>query len=235
MESSASEPLSHVLDLVCELAIKKPWLRQECGWVLYSCLLTLPPSTKWVAESILVSLLSHNLCQTPEGVAAWLAVKQRFSDVKFPLDVWKHDNPLYKKDKSLLAKAMRDATPKHEDDDNAKHAQGGAVWKAQLHFAWETVLGSLYSNTDESGQLRDPKLISFEHFWTEAVDGKLLHCVRSGNASGMSANVIRIFVRSIKQFRAEAHRILSLPCRTQLRSIAIAPNDIKRQRYENAH
>lgn len=180
MESSTSGPLGYLLDLVCELAIKKPWLRQECGWVLYSCVLTLPASAKWVAESVLVSLLSHNLIRTPEGVAIWLAVKQRFSGVRFPKDIWKHDNPLYKKDKSLLAKAMRDATPKHDDDDNTHRAQGGAVWKAQLHFAWKTVLDSLYSNTDESGQPRDAKLITFEHFWTEAVDGRLTPCLRSG-------------------------------------------------------
>ena len=171
-QEQVAEPLNELLGVLCGLAKKKPWLRQECGWLLFKCVSSLPGSANWVTENILASLVAHNLICTPEGVAIWLAAKQKFPEISFPKDIWKHDNPLYKKEKSLLAKVMRDATPKNEDDPKDQQAQGTAIWKPQLHFAWETVLEHLYSNIDEAGESINSKLVPFEQFWTEVVDGE---------------------------------------------------------------
>ncbi|KKY23009.1 putative dna polymerase [Phaeomoniella chlamydospora] len=170
---SATPALITLLDLICELANKKPWMRQECGWVLYGCIAGSSQIGSDVAETILSALNSHKLIRSPEGVAIWLAVTQKFPKAMLPRDVWKHDNPLHKKENALLAKVMRDATPRGDDESKGQEAQGSATWNATLHFAWPAVLRILYENIDKDGESTKSKLIPFEQFWAEVVDASL--------------------------------------------------------------
>lgn len=167
--------LEKLLDLICALAKKKPWLRQECGWMLYRCIVK-PPSTlsPVIAETILNSLLQYKLIRTPEGIAIWLAIKNRFPDLHFLKELWKHNDPLNKKDKILLAKAIKDTQPVRDDEKDRERAHANSVWNAQLHFVWDVVLNEFYSTISELHQPKKVNRLSFESFWAEVVDGRLI-------------------------------------------------------------
>ena len=166
-DPASEQALRRLIGLICTVATKKPWLRQQCGLVLYKSITKRNTSA---AGLILEILHEHKLIRSPEGVAIWLAVQQEVPDAKFPKDVWKHDNPLHKKETVLLAKVMRDATPKNDEEVEPKQSQGSAIWQARLHFAWIPVLRKLFSNIDDSGQPKSSKLLPFERFWSEVID-----------------------------------------------------------------
>lgn len=176
-----------LLDLICGIANKKPWLKQECGWILYGCILTFASSEMSVPDDfaldVVEKLTAHKLIRTPEGLAIWLEVSQAFPDAKLPKDVWKHRDPLSKKDITLLADVLKDAKTRSNSDEDEHKSQGRAVWSAQLHFAWGVVLARLYSLSGYTlnGELnrnhpkKDHKTIDLSSFWTNAVEGKLMN------------------------------------------------------------
>ncbi|KAL5334247.1 DNA polymerase phi-domain-containing protein [Aspergillus crustosus] len=161
-----------VLELVFELAKKKPWLREECGWIVYRCiyeLSTIKADGKFV-ELALENLCSHDLARTPEGVAIWLAAKERFPEIKFPSKVWKHDDPFDSKERSQLVKAMKESS--NSESEGGGSAQPSGVWNSKLHFAWDAALTSL-SSVPVKEIAKSKGRLSFVDFWTEVVDNGL--------------------------------------------------------------
>jgi DNA polymerase phi len=153
---------TRLLSSLCSLAQKKPWLRQECGWVLYQLASQPFDSAKQpFVEEALKTMASTNIIRTPEGVAVWLAAKQQYPDANLSEHVWKHKHPLAKKGVQSLAEIMKDAKPQQSDD---KHeVQGAAVWSATLHFAWKVVLAFLYKNNGHQN-------LDFSAFWKGVVE-----------------------------------------------------------------
>ncbi|KAL4911089.1 hypothetical protein BDW74DRAFT_164726 [Aspergillus multicolor] len=156
-----------VLELVFDLAKKKPWLREECGWILYRSIhdLASQKADGKLVEVALQALCSNDLARTPEGVAIWLAVKDLFSGINFPSKVWKHDDPLDSKERSQLVKAMKESSS--ESEEGEKGAKSSGVWNSKLHFAWDAALLSLNGTKESKSRL------SFVDFWTEVVDNGL--------------------------------------------------------------
>ena len=167
-----------LLDLICGIANKKPWLKQECGWILYSCIKTFASSQDSVPDdfalSVIEKLTSHKLIRTPEGLAIWLEVSQAFPDAKLPKDVWRHRDPLSKKDITLLADVLKDAKIRSNSDEDEHKSQGRAMWSAQLHFAWDVVLARLYELENHKSHKKDHKVIDLSEFWIKAVEGKMI-------------------------------------------------------------
>ncbi|OAP59061.1 hypothetical protein AYL99_06359 [Fonsecaea erecta] len=173
---------NRLLDIVCALAIKKPWLRQECGWVLYNCIVSaqnaLPESLSlFISEK----LVANKLIRTPEGVAIWLATSRRFPNAKLPKSAWKSGHPLAKKDVNILADILKDARAQQEEGDSELNSQGAARWSANLHFAWEVVLAETFRNTPEGfgvgkgakNSMQADDKITFDLFWKVVVDESL--------------------------------------------------------------
>ena len=176
--SSACSPEAwkSLLGLVCVLAKKKPWLRQECGWILYSSIGNL--SAK-LASILIQELSTHELIRTPEGVAIWLEVRSLFPGAVSHTDVseksrsWKHGDPLHHKASSSLADIMKDAKLKQTDPESQAESQGTGMWSAQLHFAWDVVLRELYQESYPLTEGKDKtRRISFKSFWLQVVDGE---------------------------------------------------------------
>ncbi|KAJ5286666.1 hypothetical protein N7478_002352 [Penicillium angulare] len=166
----ASVPFDYwtkVLGLIFELAQKKPWLREECGWIIYRCIYDLSARKMDVKflENTLETVCSHDLAKTPEGVAVWLAAKDMFPDAKFPSKVWKHDDPLDTKERSNLSKIMKESSA--EEDQGEKKLKASGTWNSKLHFAWDAVISRTTESTKSKGRL------SFSDFWTEVVDNSL--------------------------------------------------------------
>jgi len=166
--------------LICGVATKKPWLRQECGWILYNCSqqsLTSADTQDWALD-ILEKLNEHKIIRTPEGVALWIEISSRFPHAKLPTHAWKHGDPLAAKDIQMLGNILKDV-PTQAAEEEGFESQGSAGWKAQLHFAWDPVLAELYKAESSSGMANrkqnksDKQRVSFETFWLTAVDGGL--------------------------------------------------------------
>jgi len=162
-----------LLNIICDVALKKPWLRQECGWLIYSSVSTLPKSFKFVIIDI---LNSHQLVRTPEGVAIWLELSKSVPPSNLQPQLWQHGHPLSAKGTTTLANIMKDAKSQTQEPGVAQAAQGSAMWNAQLHFAWEVVLRELYETEKSSKHTVSSKSkrthLTFNQFWQAVIDGK---------------------------------------------------------------
>lgn len=159
-----------VFSMLLELAKKKPWIREECGWVIMEALDQMDQST---AEETLARIQQEGLASTPEGVGIWLRAKSRFPDMKFPPKPWgSNGNPLeHLKD---LAKALKESSSPADEKKTDQVKQTGN-WNPQLHFAWDLVLSKYIQEGANSKEAQK----AFEHFWRVAVDENLF----SDNAS----------------------------------------------------
>ncbi|KAL2859058.1 DNA polymerase phi-domain-containing protein [Aspergillus pseudodeflectus] len=157
-----------VLELVLDLAKKKPWIREECGWIIYRSIydLSAQKADSKLVEIALESLCSNDLARTPEGVATWVAARDLFPGIGFPNKVWKHDDPLDSKERNQLAKVMKESEP--AGDSEGPKVSG--VWNSKLHFAWDAVVNSLNSVSEKPSK---STRLSFADFWLEVVDNGL--------------------------------------------------------------
>lgn len=168
-----------LLDLVFDLAQKKPWLREECGWVIYRSVYELSAQkleAKFV-EAALERLSQHELVRTPEGVAIWLAAKDLFPGASFPSKAWKHDDPLDAKEHSQLAKVMKDSSSIVTGNEGQEKQKSSGVWNSKLHFAWDAVISRFIdAPTKDSSKSKksSSSRLSFADFWTEVVDSTYL-------------------------------------------------------------
>jgi DNA polymerase phi len=148
-----------ILEKLLELAKKKPWIREECGWVVVEALAQLDESqTIYTLEQ----LVEAGLALTPEGVGIWLMAKNKFPDAKLPAKPWgKSSNPL--DNLQSLSKALKESSSSDESSAKAQSVKSGS-WNPQLHFVWNLVLSHYAEGKAGSSD--------FEHFWKVAVDGK---------------------------------------------------------------
>lgn len=152
-----------VLGKLLELSKKKPWIREECGWVIVEALAQMSQSQ---AEHTLESLYDAGLALSPEGVGIWLTAKNRFPDMKFPTNPWGQSGDPLEHLKSL-AKALKESS-NDEDSDKTKQAKQTGNWNPQLHFVWKVVLAQYAAAAKEK---KHGIKSEFENFWKVAVDG----------------------------------------------------------------
>ena len=171
--SSYRADVKALVDIICDLALQKPWLREACGSVLLKFLISTGTDYQGYAEMLLDALAVRKLIRTPEAVAIWLQTEQQYPDAKLPNKVWKNDDPLQNANKVLLAEVLRDITPRTEKDNAEFGSQGQSVWNPQLHFAWDHILRELDFH-QTSSRLRSSKAkehrMSFPTFWAETVE-----------------------------------------------------------------
>ncbi|KAN0122064.1 DNA polymerase phi domain containing protein [Hyaloscypha variabilis] len=154
-----------ILGKLLELAKKKPWIREECGWVIVEALAQMDQSQ---AEGTLESLHDSGLALSPEGVGIWLTAKNRFPDMKFPTKPWgQSGNPL--EHLKSLAKALKESSNEDESD-KTKQAKQTGNWNPQLHFVWKVVLAQYAAAAKEK---KHGIRTEFENFWKVAVDENL--------------------------------------------------------------
>ena len=157
---------AQLLDIIFNLAKEKPWIREECGWVLLQALHILQgnPLGHLYAQLLVQQLHAAGLAKSLEGVSLWIAVRESFTNVKFPDDVFKHGDPLYRKEKSTLVRVLKEdneyAVPRSEE---TKQAKSKGWSSSKLHFGWDVVLSSSLKE--------DSKRVSFEKLWIETVEG----------------------------------------------------------------
>jgi len=175
-QSRTDEKLwTQVIDIIYDLAKKKPWLREECGFILFNAVPALEGQDSYYAQSIIDKLQSSGFSKTPEGVAIWLAIHSRHESVDLPRGVWHHQDPLNRKGLSKLARVLNEAPiadPAHNGAEANPPKKG--TWTTKLHFAWEVALSCLLNLRSPARRKDDKhsKRIAIADFWLECVDSK---------------------------------------------------------------
>ena len=160
-----------LLDIVYQLARKKSWLREQCGWVLTKALKALQLQEDGIqyAQILLEKLCVYGLADGPEGVAIWMVTSRLFPKIPKPPGVWYCQDPLSRVQELKRAFLPQGSLTKEMQENSAHLAQNGS-WNPKPNFAWDVVLGTLLEN--EAANLPDgPKQITFQDFWAEFVDG----------------------------------------------------------------
>ena len=150
-----------VFDSLLHLCGKKPWLREEVGWVVVEALGQMSQSQ---AEMTLQRLFEAGLAASPEGVGIWITARRLFPDMKFPAKPWgSSGNPLeYLKS---LGKVLKESSSP-EGENQAKQTGN---WNPQLHFVWGLIVDQYVAGARAGDEgVAD----EFEKFWKVAVDGK---------------------------------------------------------------
>lgn len=153
-----------VLEKLLELAKKKPWTREQCGWVIVEAL---PQMNQSQAEATLESLYNAGLAISPEGVGVWLMAKNRFPEMKVPAKPWgQSGNPLERL--QSLAKALKESSSGDEGSTKIQQAKQTGNWNPQLHFVWDIVLAQFAKAVKAKTTGIE---FDFGNFWKVSVDG----------------------------------------------------------------
>ena len=149
---------SRVLGELLSLAVRKSWIREECGWVIVEAVQQMNQAE---AEITLEKLLEAGLASSPEGVGIWLTAKHKFPKMKTPRKPW-GDNGEPLNNLQNLAKALKESSSK--DDEGAAKQTGN--WNPKIHFAWDLILAQYLKKGAGEGT-------EFKQFWKVVVDGML--------------------------------------------------------------
>jgi DNA polymerase phi len=151
-----------ILEKLMELAKKKPWIREECGWVVIEALAQMKQIQ---VEHALQVIYDAGLANTPEGVGIFITARDLFPDLKIPSKPWgPTGNPLDRL--QSLAKALKESS--RNDGSKTQEAKLTGNWNPKLHFVWDIVLGRFADAQRERGTTT----LDFENFWKVAVDGQ---------------------------------------------------------------
>jgi DNA polymerase phi len=165
---------NQLLDRIYGMARDIPWLREECGMVLVEAVKSLKaqPQLEQCAEEAIKRLTPFKLVSTPQGVAVWLTVRASFERV-LPEGVWHQKDPLSRKERSRLAKLMKEDF--HVDAENAKDETiKSAAANPNPTFAWNLVFGEILRRDEESkGSAKEPPKPEFPQLWIDIVDSTL--------------------------------------------------------------
>lgn len=160
-----------LLDNIYGMARDIPWLREECGMVLVEAVKSLQGQSLYqdCAKATIDRLSTFKLTHTSEGVAIWLTVQADYEAV-LPDNVWHGKDPLSRKERSRLAKALRENY--HEGTENSNDgAIKSAAASPNPSFAWNLVLSeSLRRDTRSKPSKDDTSKGEFAQFWIDIVD-----------------------------------------------------------------
>ncbi|TVY15974.1 DNA polymerase V [Lachnellula arida] len=155
---------NEILDRLLGLAKKKPWIREECGWVIVEALAQMSQSQ---AEYTLEQLCDAGLAPSPEGVGIWLTARNRFPDMKLPSKPWgQSGNPLDHLE--TLGKSLKESSSGNQSAKEKQQATQTGSWNSKLHFVWNILLAQYAQDATANGNTSN-----FENFWKVAVDENL--------------------------------------------------------------
>jgi hypothetical protein len=164
---------NQLLDHIYGMARDVPWLREECGMVLVEAVKSLQgqPEYQPCAKAMIGRLSDFKLISTPEGVAIWLTVQMDYESV-LPEGVWHRKDPLSKKERTRLAKILKENYQGQPEDGNGDNLKTAAA-SPNPTFAWNMVISEILRR--DSHQKRDSKesaKVEFPQFWLDTVDSE---------------------------------------------------------------
>ena len=176
--STEPEAWSNILDIIYDLAKKKPWLREECGFILFNSVQILKGKEVKYAQLMINKLVANGLSKTSQGVAIWLGITATFPSIDLPHGVWHHEDPLNRNESSKLIKILMEApaiASSQEDPESQVTIKG--TWGTKLPFAWEVVMAGLLDVQlgHQQQSAKCSKRIEFAKFWEDCIDSKSSH------------------------------------------------------------
>lgn len=149
-----------------------PWLREECGMVLVEAVKSLQGQAQYqeCAKEVIDRLVAFKLVSTPEGVAIWLTVQENYETV-LPEGIWHGKDPLSKKERARLAKALKE-NYQGAAENGGDEAIKSAAANPNPTFTWNLVLSEALRRD------KDGSKAEFPHFWIDIVDSKSSLSVR---------------------------------------------------------
>ena len=184
------------VDAVAELASMKPWLRSECGAMLYEYLesadgVRLSESR---VQALITALHEKGLLKTAEGTALWLSISAHWSDTLLK-GVWHKKNPLSSTDRPALKKLLQGSAI--EEDEVNKKAKPGTR-QSKPSFAWNAILSHAYNQSKAS---------HFERFWVEIVDNSFFADTSSAERKALGLQIVTLAISGAPS--ALLHLVLS--------------------------
>ncbi|KAL8818542.1 MAG: hypothetical protein Q9223_002845 [Gallowayella weberi] len=173
--NAPADAWDRVLDIIYETAKRKSWLREECSWILYGAAQILAEQDydpKFI-KALIERLCKNGLSKTPEGIAIWLKVRATFPKLELPAGIWQDGNPLHQKEKSKLAKILKETSIADCRDKNEEEAARKGNWSSKIHFSWDVIFSELITEGPTHGTAPKSTNVSFNDFWQEAVDEHL--------------------------------------------------------------
>ncbi|KAI9048339.1 hypothetical protein LZ554_008131 [Drepanopeziza brunnea f. sp. 'monogermtubi'] len=228
-----------ILQMFIDLATRKPWTREQCGWAITKALAQMSQTQ---AEFTLQQLQNDGLALSPEGVGVWITARNQFPDMKFPSKPWgTSGNPL--EHLKALGKALKESS---SDDASVKNQQAKQTgnWNAQLHFVWTIVLAQFVAGVKNKvhGTKSD-----FGNFWKVAVDENLFSATASRERkfwgfllfqkviedatsygellpSVFSHNLVRCLINHVQEKDRFLHRAADKSLKVLVRAVETNPN-----------
>jgi hypothetical protein len=180
------------------MARDTPWLREECGLILYEAVPSLAQRTegKESVEEIVYRLSSFQLVNTPEGVAIWLAVRSTFPKIILPAEVWHDNDPLAKKNRSKLAKVLKEDFGSASKNGNGELIKNAAANPNPI-FAWDVVLSEMLQRESKGDhEKKSSRKTDFAQFWIDIVDSNLFSASASHERKLWGFKILSNMVRS---------------------------------------
>lgn len=158
------EAVTKIAEALCEISRKEKSLRQECGHVLFEAVRSLGVHAERdqpYAQAILGKVVEAGLAKTPEGVAIWIETAANFTSLKLPKDVWKHKDPLHKKELQTTFSILKQnlMIDPNEAEGAGKSQLGARQYRA--HFTFSAILSHLKLRGD---------IALAERFWKDVFD-----------------------------------------------------------------
>ncbi|KAI5856466.1 DNA polymerase phi-domain-containing protein [Tricharina praecox] len=169
-EDAVTEKYPAVLDLLFEVANKKPWLMESSAWTIAASVPRWPQETSAkAAEITYAKLISSGMAKTGEGVGIWLALRAHLPEVTPPKDVWSKGSPLVTGNLATLARVLKESGAKEEG------IKTKGSWNPKLGFVWESILNVYFSEEAQWKAVREgkPAAAEWAEFWRAVVDESL--------------------------------------------------------------
>ena len=176
--STGFEAWSDILDIIYDLAKKKSWLREECGFILFDSISVLKSKDIKYAQTVINKLLANGLSKTPQGIAIWIGIRTAFSSTDLPHGVWHNEDPLNRKESSKLIQILIEAPIANSPQDGAESGNTGkSPWSTKLPFVWEVILDEVLDIQPRSPwkNTKSAKKVKFAEFWEKCIDRKLVY------------------------------------------------------------
>jgi DNA polymerase phi len=169
---------NQLLDHIYGMARDVPWLREECGMVLVEAVKGLQGHKKCqeCAKEVIGRLSTYKLVATPEGVAIWLTVKAAYEEKVpeiLPAKVWHSQDPLSNKERSRLAKVLKENYQGGGEDGTDEIVKTSAA-NPNPTFAWDLVFSEVLRRDNSTSASKT----ELPQFWIDIVDSESATRVR---------------------------------------------------------
>ncbi|OQO01784.1 hypothetical protein B0A48_12257 [Cryoendolithus antarcticus] len=179
---------------VVEQMAEKPWMRRDCGAMLYEFLASrrgsqLSPER---LQTIVDWLSAKALWKTPEGVALWMLFGTTPA-VRLPVGVWDKKGPLAKSERHILSKVLQEVPI--EDGDSTTTSSGSR--QAAPSFAWSVIMRAMHQSDNAAAEKLDvPITENFATFWAACVDQTLFNENASSERKALGLQILGLAISS---------------------------------------